>query len=202
MLLFPAPLVSNVVYMKHNVLHYISSVLMAYSVTYGYTMGFLPNTSNCGCACAGNAGNVFPATAVKQSRHATRHVRDARAVMHARITNSRFPLNSAAGENVPGIPGACATRNFTYLVRGPWRILSNICCIQVLFFMKCHALWKNKRNLGLCAWNEKKMFSVKFNWQKVNICQVIIHISQVGLLCGKMYLWSVPLSIGWKMGCS
>ena len=24
-------------------------------------------------------------------------------------------------ENVPGIPGACATRNFTYLVRGPWR---------------------------------------------------------------------------------
>ena len=25
-------------------------------------------------------------------------------------------------ENVPGIPGACATRNFTYLVRGPWDI--------------------------------------------------------------------------------
>ena len=23
------------------------------------------------------------------------------------------------GENVPGIPGACATRNFTYLIRGP-----------------------------------------------------------------------------------
>ena len=26
----------------------------------------------------------------------------------------------AATKNVPGIPGACATRNFTYLVRGPW----------------------------------------------------------------------------------
>ena len=26
----------------------------------------------------------------------------------------------ARGENVPGIPGACATRNFAYLVRGPW----------------------------------------------------------------------------------
>ena len=25
-----------------------------------------------------------------------------------------------SGENVPGIPGACATRNVTYLVRGPW----------------------------------------------------------------------------------
>ena len=29
------------------------------------------------------------------------------------------PLTRAGGENVPGIPGACATRNFTYLARGP-----------------------------------------------------------------------------------
>ena len=29
-------------------------------------------------------------------------------------------LTRDGGENVPGIPGACATRNFTYLVRGPW----------------------------------------------------------------------------------
>ena len=95
-------------------------------------MGLLPNTSNCGCACVGNAGNVFPATAGKQSRHASRHVRDGRAVMHARIANSRFLLNSAAGENVPGIPGACATRNFTYLVRGP-------CCrYEALFVTRCH----------------------------------------------------------------
>ena len=83
-------------------------------------MGLLPDTQNCGCACAGNAGNVFPVTACKRSRHASRHVREARAVMHAGIANYRFHLKSAAGENVPGIPGACATCNFTYLVRGPW----------------------------------------------------------------------------------
>ena len=83
-------------------------------------MGLLPNTPNCWCACAGNAGNVFPTTVVKQSRHASRHVRHARAVMHAGIANSRFPLNSAVGENVPGIPGACTTRNFAHLVRGPF----------------------------------------------------------------------------------
>ena len=29
-------------------------------------------------------------------------------------------LTRNGGENVPGNPGACATRNFTYLVRGPW----------------------------------------------------------------------------------
>ena len=36
-----------------------------------------------GCACAVNAGNVFPAISCYQSRHASRHVRDVRAVMHA-----------------------------------------------------------------------------------------------------------------------
>ena len=31
------------------------------------------------------------------------------------------------GKNVPGIPGACATLDFAYLVRGPWRtILSQL----------------------------------------------------------------------------
>ena len=29
-------------------------------------------------------------------------------------------LTHGGGENVPFIPGACATRNFAYLVRGPW----------------------------------------------------------------------------------
>ena len=31
-------------------------------------------------------------------------------------------LGVGDGENVPDIPGACTTRNFTYLVRGPWSI--------------------------------------------------------------------------------
>ena len=88
------------------------------------SMGLLPDTQNYGCACAGNAGNVFPVTAGKRSRHASRHVRHARAVKHAGIANKRFALKSAAGENVPGIPGACATCNFTYLVRGPYLSLS------------------------------------------------------------------------------
>ena len=35
--------------------------------------------------CTGNAGNVFPATAGLRSQHASRHVRDARAVMHVGI---------------------------------------------------------------------------------------------------------------------
>ena len=46
-------------------------------------------------------------------------------------------LTCGGGENVPGIPGACATPNFTYLVRGPlrpmWRhMASDISIIIVL----------------------------------------------------------------------
>ena len=47
-----------------------------------------------GCAWAGNAGNVFPTkyvkwTASERSRHASWHVRYARAVMHVGIANPR-----------------------------------------------------------------------------------------------------------------
>ena len=54
-------------------------------------------------------------------------------------------------ENVPGIPGACTTRNFTYLVRGPWDTLysadtsdkytaySNIANGYLIFFL-CNIL--------------------------------------------------------------
>ena len=34
------------------------------------------------------------------------------------------PLTRGGEENVPGISGACATRNFTYLVRGPFQMQS------------------------------------------------------------------------------
>ena len=57
-----------------------------------------------GCACAGNAGNVFPATAGWRSRHASRHVRHACAVMHVGIANWRFPLKSVAGKTFPTFP--------------------------------------------------------------------------------------------------
>ena len=46
-----------------------------------------------GCACAGNAGNVFPTTAGKRSRHVSRHVHDARAALHAEIAFLGLEMN-------------------------------------------------------------------------------------------------------------
>ena len=53
-------------------------------------------------------------TASKRSRHATRYVRSACAVMHVEIVDPRWRGKRSRH------PGACATRNFTYLSRGPW----------------------------------------------------------------------------------
>ena len=36
------------------------------------------------------------------------------------------------GKNVPGIPCTCATRNFAYLVRGPWYIETQKCTFDVV----------------------------------------------------------------------
>ena len=43
------------------------------------------------------------------------------------------------GGNVPGIPGACATRNFTYLARGPcrptvtWTLVTDLTCVLMKY---------------------------------------------------------------------
>ena len=50
-----------------------------------YNMDLLPDTQNCGLHMRRECRERFPATAGKRSRHASRHVRDARAVMHAGI---------------------------------------------------------------------------------------------------------------------
>ena len=42
------------------------------------------------------------------------------------------------GENVPGIPGACATRNFTYLVRGPLERCNYSCLLWHHLFLARH----------------------------------------------------------------
>ena len=157
------------------------------------------------CACAGNAGSVFLATAGQRSRHASQHVRDARAVMHAGIANYRF---SVAGKNYPGIPGACATRNFAYLVRGPWCVIGQITWSQMsdvesrdwplLTSMDVSlALMSNEQRcdhgsqdwyhidmLGLTHWGRDKMAAFSqtissnaFPWMKMYEFRLIFHWS-------------------------
>ena len=58
--------------------HYLIPVRRCTSNSLALTgMGLFQIRKIAWCACVGNAGNVFPATAGKRSRHALRHVRDA-----------------------------------------------------------------------------------------------------------------------------
>ena len=57
-------------------------------------------------------------------------------------------LNSDGGENVPGIPGACATLNFMYLARGPLRA----------------SLWSHE---SINSWPSDDIWSHKSGWALV-----------------------------------
>ena len=73
-----------------------------------------------GCACAGNAGNVFPTTNFKRN-------------CQLAITTCMTVCapTRGGGKNVPGISGACAMRNFTHLARGSWNIGSMCWAINI-----------------------------------------------------------------------
>ena len=92
-------------------------------------MGLLPDTLNCGLRMR---RKCFPRHRLQRKplvsdpgmHHGT-------CVTHVPWCMSGS-LFSGGGENVPGIPGACATRNFTYLARGPWACL--FIHVQILVF--------------------------------------------------------------------
>ena len=95
-------------------------------------MGLLPDTQNCGLRMRRECrerlprhrGLAIPTCIMTRAWHTCRDAcRD-------RLLTVSFEVGG--GENVSGVPGACATRNFAYLVRGPWqgyifRITAPVC---------------------------------------------------------------------------
>ena len=71
-----------------------------------------------GCTCTGNAGNVFPATDKIKPTVSDPSMHHGTCITHVPWCMSGS-LTRGGGENI-GILGACATRNFTNLARGPW----------------------------------------------------------------------------------
>ena len=68
-----------------------------------------------------------------------------------------LPSGFVGGENVPGIPGACATRNSTCLVRGPWPAASVITSFRYFYqFHSCHYFWMTtcEQILFMTMWKE------------------------------------------------
>ena len=88
-------------------------------------MGLLPDTQNCGLRMPRECRERFPRHRLQRKplvsdpgmHHGT-------CVTHVPWCMSGS-FTRAGGENVSGIPGACATRNFTCLARGP------LLCLQM-----------------------------------------------------------------------
>ena len=114
------------------------------------TMGLLPDTQNCGLRMRRECRERFPHHRFQRKplvsdpgMHHGTCVKHVPWCMSGSLTNG-------GRENVPGIPGACATRNFAYLVRGPLVHLVAYC----LFGTK--PLYETMMTIGRIAGNKFK----------------------------------------------
>ena len=87
------------------------------------SMGLLPDTQNCRLRMSRERRDSFPRHRLQRKplvsypgmHHGT-------CVTHVPWSMSAS-LTRSGGENDPDNPGACATRNFTYLARGPYSLI-------------------------------------------------------------------------------
>ena len=87
------------------------------------TVGLIPDTNNCRLRMRRECRELFSRRRLQRKTL----VSDPGMYHGTYVTHVPWCLSGSptrgGGENVPGIPGACATRDFAYLARGPW-----LCC--------------------------------------------------------------------------
>ena len=84
-------------------------------------------------------------------------------------------LNRGGGENVPGIPGACVTRNFTYLARGLWG-------------KKIPCRWSNTKVIGNITWSFESAYNWYYNHNKTEHNKSVCKMH--GIYCITWVMWS------------
>ena len=93
---------------------------MTMSVTVTITMGLLPDAYNFGLLMLRECRERFPCHRLqKKPLVSDPGMHHGTCITHVPWCMSGS-LTRGGGGNVPSIPGACATRNFTYLARDPW----------------------------------------------------------------------------------
>ena len=90
-------------------------------------------------------------------------------------------MKSAAGRNVPGIPGACATRNFTYLVRGPWffSIIPNFIHVDILWYVFAASNVFQGVHLFVFGFSRRARTLMRGNGRKQNVRGPITQVASV-----------------------
>ena len=157
-----------------------------------------------GCACAGNAGNVFPTTAGELSRLASRHVpwciTACRDECRDRYLAVSFEVGG--GENVPGIPRARAIRDFAYLERGPHHVqqyivlrminmplsFRNICAE---YFSNLCQIYQNASHSNACV-----SFTTIYFTKYQSVGQMVRHSDGISQICHDVSCL-VPKLLSW-----
>ena len=104
-------------YINHELSDFFKTKMVQ---SYDHGMDLLPDTQICGLRMRQECRECFPL-----SRHHRKPLVSDPG-MHHDTCATHVPwymsgsLTRGGGENVPGIPGECAARNFAYLVRSPW----------------------------------------------------------------------------------
>ena len=99
-------------------------------------------------------------------------------------------LTRGGGENDPGIPGACATRNITYMARGPWELDTIMMGLYWIILRNFH--------LKLMGYSTNKTIIVRFHLlccftaEDLSIKYHIVRQSDGVQLCNMK--WSIGIS--------
>ena len=84
-------------------------------------------------------------------------------------------LTSGSGKNDPGIPGACAIRNFTYLVSGPWpqtfnTYAASCTSLKAILYQQCRANfstgWNTKYRIFRTFHNLAEHPMTRLSWRR------------------------------------
>ena len=130
-----------------------------------------------GCACAGNAGNVFP------RRRFQRKPIVSDPGMHHGTCVTHVPwcmsgsLTCGDGENVPGIPGACAPAilRIWQEAHGPTFVLgSTNSCFLFALFLATSCLWKGTPSTNINFHKQPKYYLNGTTKIKKKICWMLV----------------------------
>ena len=118
-------------------------------------MGLLPDTQNCGLCMRREYRERFPRYRLKRKLLVSKPgVQHETCVTHVPWCMSGS-LIRCGGENVSGIPGACAARNFAYLVRDLWWPSS----LMHIFSILAKSFWCHGSNFEIpLLWTQTQFF--------------------------------------------
>ena len=111
------------------------------------------------------------------------------------------------GENVPGIPGACATRNFTHLVRGPYIFTEHLSWPRLSALLQLHPHLRLNIWLQWIAQRQlrdetRNIYVLEFRATSFKgltiVCIVLIVICEP-VVSWVLQVWYTIKSLGWYM---